>query len=296
MADGDPCRPGDPRDRGISGGPHLADPGDARASRGRGAALAQPAHGSSLDLGLVRRLGHLGSSRMDRRHHRDPTRHQHAPGRAPDGRPGVLAARDFRDGDHGALRCTKAAGNAGLIDHPHPGSFGWDHAPLLASVPRVNLLPLLPLLLVWLVVGAILTIVDLREHRLPNAITVPMLAVTPVGLVLADVIDGRVATTWTGWSGAALGALVWLIALGSIWFASRGAGMGLGDVKLSPSLGATLGWLSLETALLGLAMSFILGGVVSVVLLITKRVQRRTAIPFGPFLLLGSFAAVVTSL
>lgn len=166
---------------------------------------------------------------------------------------------------------------------------------MLASVPRVNLLPLLPLLLVWLVVGAILTIVDLREHRLPNAITVPMLAVTPVGLVLADVIDGRVATTWTGWSGAALGALVWLIALGSIWFASRGAGMGLGDVKLSPSLGATLGWLSLETALLGLAMSFILGGVVSVVLLITKRVQRRTAIPFGPFLLLGSFAAVVTS-
>ena len=167
---------------------------------------------------------------------------------------------------------------------------------MLASVPRVNLLPLLPLLLVWLVVGAILTIIDLREHRLPNSITLPMLAVTPVGLVLADVIDGRVATAWTGWSGAALGALAWLIALGSIWFASRGAGMGLGDVKLSPSLGATLGWLSLETALLGLAMSFILGGVVSVVLLITKRVQRRTAIPFGPFLLLGSFVAVVTSI
>jgi len=167
---------------------------------------------------------------------------------------------------------------------------------LLASVSRVSLLPLLPLLLVWLVVGTILTIIDLREHRLPNAITLPMLAVTPVGLVLADVIDGSATTVWTGWSGAVLGALVWLTALALIWVASRGAGMGLGDVKLSPSLGATLGWLSLETALLGLAMSFILGGAVSVVLLITKRMQRRTAIPFGPFLLLGSFVAVVTSI
>lgn len=158
----------------------------------------------------------------------------------------------------------------------------------------MSLLPLLPLLIVWLVVGIVLTVIDLREHRLPNAITLPMLIVVPVGLVVADVLNDSTAAMDSGWSGAALGALVWLVALGLIWVLSRGRGMGLGDVKLSPSLGATLGWLSLETALIGLALSFILGGVVSAVLLITKRVHRRTAIPFGPFLLLGSLVAVVT--
>lgn len=162
----------------------------------------------------------------------------------------------------------------------------------------MDLLPLLPLLAVWLVVGTVLTIVDVREHRLPNGLTLPMLAVTPVGLALADLInstfvDSASATVWNGWSGAGIGALAWLAALGAIWIASRGRGMGLGDVKLSPSLGATLGWLSVETALLGLVVSFMLGGVVSVALLVTRRVERRTAIPFGPFLLLGSLVAVV---
>lgn len=158
----------------------------------------------------------------------------------------------------------------------------------------MSLLPLLPLLMVWLVVGTILTIIDLREHRLPNVLTLPMLVVTPVGLLVADVLDDGATTVWTGWSGAGLGALVWLAALGLIWVLSRGAGMGLGDVKLSPSLGATLGWLSVDTALVGLALSFVLGGVVSAVLLMTKRVHRRSAIPFGPFLLLGSLVAVAT--
>lgn len=70
----------------------------------------------------------------------------------------------------------------------------------------------------------------------------------------------------------------------------------MGDVKLGPSLGATLGWVSVETALVGLVLSFILGGVVSAGLLMTKRVHRRTAIPFGPFLFFGSVIAVVANL
>ena len=163
----------------------------------------------------------------------------------------------------------------------------------IATVRQVDLLPLLPLLLVWLAVGTILTIIDLREHRLPNALTLPMLIVTPVGLGVADALDGTSPSVSTGWSGAGLGALLWLAALGLIWLLSRGRGMGLGDVKLSPSLGAMLGWLSLETALVGLALSFILGGAVGAVLLITKRVHRRAAIPFGPFLFLGSLVAIV---
>ena len=157
----------------------------------------------------------------------------------------------------------------------------------------MDLGPLLPLLCVWLVVGVILSVVDLREHRLPNALTLPMLIVTPVGLAVADLLDSSPTAAGAGWAGAGLGALLWLGVLGLLWLVSRGRGIGLGDVKLSPSLGATLGWISLETALIGLVMSFIAGGLVSAVLLLAKRVKRQTAIPFGPFLLLGSLVAVV---
>jgi leader peptidase (prepilin peptidase)/N-methyltransferase len=159
----------------------------------------------------------------------------------------------------------------------------------------VNLLPLMPLLVVWLVVGGVLTVIDLREHRLPNAITLPMLIVTPLGLFVADLLDAVQAPALAGWSGAGLGAVLWLAVLGLLWVVSRGRGMGLGDVKLGPSLGATLGWLSVETALIGLVASFIIGGLVSLVLLVSRRADRRTAIPFGPFLFAGALVAIVVT-
>jgi leader peptidase (prepilin peptidase) / N-methyltransferase len=155
----------------------------------------------------------------------------------------------------------------------------------------MDVLPLLPLLAVWLVVGTLLTIVDLREHRLPNALTMPMLAVVPLGLGLAHLLSNP-SPEGGGWSGAGWGAVIWLGVLGLLWLITRGRGMGLGDVKLGPSLGATLGWLGVDTAALGLVLAFVLGGVISLGLLISKRVDRRTAIPFGPFLLAGGLFAV----
>lgn len=162
------------------------------------------------------------------------------------------------------------------------------------SVPVMVLIPMIPLLVVWVIVGTWLTVVDLREHRLPNALTIPMLVVVPLGLGVADLLGDAPASG--GWIGAGLGAAIWLGALGLLWLVTRGRGMGLGDVKLAPSLGATLGWLGVGTAFAGLIVAFVLGGVVSLLLLVTKRVQRRTAIPFGPFLLLGTAVTIVLSM
>jgi len=69
--------------------------------------------------------------------------------------------------------------------------------------------------------------------------------------------------------------------------------MGLGDVKLAPSLGATLGWLSVGVAGIGLFAAFVLGAVVSIVLLLARRVGRRSAVPFGPFLFAGTALAIM---
>lgn len=147
---------------------------------------------------------------------------------------------------------------------------------------------LLPLLLVWAFVGVCLTVIDIDHHRLPDALTLPMLVVAPAGLLLAWLLG-----TDVDWVGALIGAVVWGGFLFLLWLLSGGRGMGLGDVKMAPSIGLTLGALGAGAAVAGLAIGFIVGGVAGVILLIAGRAGRRSHIAFGPFLLVGAFAGVI---
>jgi leader peptidase (prepilin peptidase)/N-methyltransferase len=71
------------------------------------------------------------------------------------------------------------------------------------------------------------------------------------------------------------------------------AGMGFGDVKLAGVLGLLLGWLGWGALVVGAFFGFVLGGVVGAALMFARRAGRRTAIPFGPFMLAGAFLAVL---
>ncbi|MDD2857354.1 MAG: prepilin peptidase [Candidatus Nanopelagicales bacterium] len=146
---------------------------------------------------------------------------------------------------------------------------------------------LLPLALAWAVAGAMLVVVDIREHRLPDAIVLRMYPVVLAGLVLAGALTG----SWQ-WPGAVLGAALWTGAIGGVWALTRGRGMGFGDVKLAPALGASLGWLGADAAMLGLVAAWTLGGCWALALLLARRVRRRDAIAFGPFLILGFWLAL----
>jgi len=149
-------------------------------------------------------------------------------------------------------------------------------------------LALLPLLLAWGLVGLCLTMIDIDHHRLPDALTLPMLAVTAVGLLLAQLLGDA-----GSWLGAGWGVVIWLGIVGGLWVVSGGRGMGLGDVKLAPSLGALLGWLGIGSAVVGLLSAFIVGALVGITLMLTRKVGRRSRIAFGPFLLLGAFIGVL---
>ncbi|WP_306233952.1 prepilin peptidase [Agrococcus beijingensis] len=124
-----------------------------------------------------------------------------------------------------------------------------------------------------------LTRIDLGERRLPNAITLPLLA---VGAVAASV---RLAS----------GDLAPLLALGCgalLLLMAVVGGMGMGDVKLGTALAlatATLGW---AAPLAGLAASVIVGGLAGVVAL---ALGRRT-LAFGPWLLAGNALAAAGAL
>ena len=86
-----------------------------------------------------------------------------------------------------------------------------------------------------------------------------------------------------------LGGVVGFVVMLLIFVISRG-GMGGGDVKLSAAVGL---WLGVEGTLLFLLLAFIMGGIISLLLLVSGVKHKGDAIPFGPFLCFAAFITVL---
>ncbi|MFD4724292.1 prepilin peptidase [Streptomyces seoulensis] len=154
----------------------------------------------------------------------------------------------------------------------------------LATGPR-------PELLAWLTltpVATLLTAVDLRVHRLPDPLTLPLTPAVLLLLALATRLPDHTGTYRTALYGALTLAAAYL-ALHLL----NPSGMGFGDVKLAPALGAALGWYGWPTLLLGTFATFASGAVYGLILVVSGRANRKSAIPFGPFLLMGTLLGVL---
>ena len=81
------------------------------------------------------------------------------------------------------------------------------------------------------------------------------------------------------------GILFIIALLGLIIYKNDGA-MGMGDVKIFMPIGLFLGW---KLSLLSLVISVMIGGITSIILLLFKIKDRKSAIPFGPFIIIASF-------
>jgi leader peptidase (prepilin peptidase)/N-methyltransferase len=153
---------------------------------------------------------------------------------------------------------------------------------------RFGLDPVLPAYLYLAAVGTALALIDLDVRRLPDVLTLPSY---PVSLVLLGA-----AALFGSDSGDLLRAVLGGLAMFALYFAlcfAYPAGMGFGDVKLSGVLGLYLGWLGWGVWALGLFLGFFLGGLFGVALMLRGRGGRKTAVPFGPFMLLGVLVAVL---
>jgi len=144
-----------------------------------------------------------------------------------------------------------------------------------------RLLPLLPLLVVMCAMCAALWVIDVRTHRLPNALVYPLYPVAVIGLGLSALLTNRAT-----WGSAAIGLLLWGGVLAALHLLSGGRGMGMGDVKLGPVLGAVTGWLGTAAAVTGLLAAFILGGLWALGCMV-RGGSRGSTIAFGPFLIMG---------
>jgi leader peptidase (prepilin peptidase)/N-methyltransferase len=141
---------------------------------------------------------------------------------------------------------------------------------------------------VWM--AARLTVIDIRSHLLPNRIVMPSYWAA-VPLTVAAAIGGGALDMGAVVRVLGGGAVLWLV-----YFVLRviyPAGMGFGDVKLAGVLGLYLGYLSWEHLLWGTAAAFLLGGLFGLALIVLRRGTGKTAIPFGPFMLVGAGLALL---
>jgi leader peptidase (prepilin peptidase)/N-methyltransferase len=153
---------------------------------------------------------------------------------------------------------------------------------------RAGARPDLPAVLYLAVLGVLLTAVDLALLRLPDPLTLPSY---PAAALLLGVAAPFTEHGGTRYLHALVGmAALWLF-YAVQWFALPGR-IGLGDVKLAGVLGLYLGWYGAGAALFGVVTTHLLAGGYAIVLLVTRRAGPKSDLPFGPFMVLGTFAAV----
>jgi leader peptidase (prepilin peptidase)/N-methyltransferase len=141
--------------------------------------------------------------------------------------------------------------------------------------------------LVFAASAVVLTIVDLIEKRLPNVVVLPSAGAVFAFLLLAALLDG----SWP----SAIGLLAGGAGLFAVYFVLAiisPRSMGMGDVKLAIAVGAASGYLGLTTWLVALLGGFLVGSVVSLIGLASRRLGLKSLVPFGPSMLAGAFIAV----
>jgi leader peptidase (prepilin peptidase)/N-methyltransferase len=146
--------------------------------------------------------------------------------------------------------------------------------------------------LCWLGACAIpLAVIDVREHRLPDVLTAAAYVGTLVLLTGAAAAGGHWAQLGRAAAGGAAAAACFVV----LALASPGS-VGLGDVKLAASAGTALAWFGWRVLVAGVFAGLLLAAVFGVILLVVRRASLRQKIPFGPFLLAGTLAAVIAAL
>ena len=166
--------------------------------------------------------------------------------------------------------------------------------------PIVELLTGLIYLIIYLVYGlsiqsliyiilssalVIISFIDLNEQIVPDVISLP-------GIVIGFIISFFVP--YISFINSALGILVGggiilIIGLaGSAIFKKEA--MGGGDVKLAAMVGAFLGW---KYIIISLFLGFFIGALAGILLILSKIKSREDDIPFGPFIVLGSFITLL---
>lgn len=139
------------------------------------------------------------------------------------------------------------------------------------------------ILLSWALIS--LAMIDYDTQYLPDQITLPFLW---LGLIL------NLNNAFTKIDSAIIGAIAGYLSLWSVYhlfkLITKKEGMGYGDFKLLALLGAWMGWQFLPVIII---LSSLVGSIIGISLIIFKKHQREVPIPFGPYLAIAGWIALI---
>ncbi len=116
---------------------------------------------------------------------------------------------------------------------------------------------------------------DLLYKEIPDRLSIPAIVIATFAGLLFNPAN---------WLPMLIGGLALFLFFFLQYIISKGAWIGGGDLRLGFLMGAILG---LEKGLFALVIAYAVGAIFSIILLITKKATRKTAIAFGPFLIIG---------
>jgi leader peptidase (prepilin peptidase)/N-methyltransferase len=132
------------------------------------------------------------------------------------------------------------------------------------------------------------SLIDITTHRLTRSVTMraafiggPLLAIAAI----ANNQPGKIGVM-------VLSFIATLLTFMMLLLASK-RGIGAGDVRLAAVLAMFLGYLGATYVLQSLALGFILGGVIALLLFIGRKANRNTRIVFGPYICIGAMTVVL---
>jgi leader peptidase (prepilin peptidase)/N-methyltransferase len=140
-------------------------------------------------------------------------------------------------------------------------------------------LSLVPIALIA-VLAIPLAVTDFREHRLPNKYTYFLITASVAGMLIASFPQGR-------WGDFAVGIILGTVTAVVGYLLARFGAIGMGDIKLLIAMHVCLGWHSPVLVLFSLSLGLAAASVIGLFGLLMGKLNPRTLIPLGPYLLLG---------
>ncbi len=153
----------------------------------------------------------------------------------------------------------------------------------IALVFDVTEITFVYLLVTWALVALIF--IDIDHMLLPDQITIPLLWFALIASVFGITIPPEQAII-----GAAVGYLSFWSVYWLFKLATGKEGMGYGDFKLMAVFGALLGWQNLPMIIL---LSSVVGAVIGITLLAVQGKDKNTHIPFGPYIAIAGWVAML---
>lgn len=148
--------------------------------------------------------------------------------------------------------------------------------------------PVFNLLYLWFIASSLIVIFvyDLKHYIIPDAVIYPAIALTFLYLIRNLILEISNFELLINYFLAGVGAATFFF---TIYALSRGAWMGVGDVKLALLMGLMLGFPRVVAALF---FAFFVGAAFGLFLVFFGKKQWKSEVPFGPFLVAGTFFAL----